>query len=67
MDNAEIRTNLGINNVPDFAAAVMIRLLDRNGAQLAAAPVTVPAKGLTQINNVVREMLSRQDVTNMEG
>jgi hypothetical protein len=67
VDNAEIRTNLGINNVTDFPAAVMIRLFDRNGAQLAAAPVTVPAKGLTQINNVVREMLGRQDVTNMEG
>jgi len=67
VDNAEIRTNLGINNVTDFPATVMIRLLDKNGAQLAAAPVTVAAKGLTQINNVVREMLGRQDVTNMEG
>jgi Purple acid Phosphatase, N-terminal domain len=66
-DNAEIRTNLGINNVTDFPAGVMIRLFDRNGAQLAAVQVTVAAKGLTQINNVVREMLGRQDVTNMEG
>ena len=49
------------------AAGVMIRLLDRNGAQVAAVQVTMAAKGLTQINNVVREMLGRQDVTNMEG
>ena len=65
VDNGEVRTNLGINNVTDFPAAVMIRLFDRNGAQLAAVPVAVAAKGLTQINNVVREMLGRQDVTNI--
>ncbi len=67
VDNSGIRTNLGINNVTDFAATVMVRFFDSGGQQLAAAPVGVPAKGLTQINNIVRQMLGLQDVSNREG
>jgi hypothetical protein len=67
VDNSEIRTNLGINNVTDFAASVLIRLFDKNGLQVASTSVPVPAKGLTQINNVVRQLLNQSAVTNIEG
>lgn len=67
VDTSEIRTNLGINNVTDFTATVMIRLYDKNGQQLAATPVAVSAKGLTQINNVVRQLLGLQEMANREG
>lgn len=67
VDNSEIRTNLGINNVTDFLATVTVRLFGQNGLQMAAVPVTVPPRGLTQINNIVRQMLGRQDTANMEG
>ena len=67
VDNAEIRTNLGINNVAEFLATVMVRLFDKSGVEMAAVPVTAPAKGLTQINNVVRQLLNRGEVANADG
>jgi hypothetical protein len=67
VDNAEIRTNLGINNVTSFPATVMVRLINRGGVEMGAASVLVPAKGLTQINNVIRQLLYRDDVANMDG
>jgi chitodextrinase len=67
VDTAEIRTNLGINNVTEFPATVMVRLFDSNGVELAARPAIVAPKGLTQINNIVRELLGRGDVSNMDG
>jgi hypothetical protein len=67
VDNYEIRTNLGINNTTDSPATVSIRLFDRNGNELASASVTVAPRGLTQVNNVVRQLLNLQDVANVEG
>jgi hypothetical protein len=44
---------------------MIVRLIAKSGVELAAASVTVPAKGLTQINNVVRQLLYRGDVANI--
>jgi hypothetical protein len=60
VDNSEIRTNLGINNTTDLPATVTIRLFDRNGTQLASTVVPVSPRGLTQVNNVVRQLLNLQ-------
>ncbi|HEU0005656.1 MAG TPA: hypothetical protein VFS12_06655, partial [Terriglobia bacterium] len=67
VDSSEIRTNLGINNITDLAATVTIRLFDNNGTQLASTNVSVAPRGLTQVNSVVRQLLNREDITNLEG
>ncbi|HET6961091.1 MAG TPA: fibronectin type III domain-containing protein [Terriglobia bacterium] len=67
VDNYEIRTNLGINNMTDFPATVSIRLFDRDGIERASTSVSVAPRGLTQVNNVVRQLLNLQDVANLEG
>ena len=67
VDTLELRTNIGINNVTDSAATVMVRLFNKDGVELGAASVTVSAKGLSQINHVVRSLLNRSDLTNVEG
>ena len=67
VDNSEIRTNLGINNTTDFPATVSIRLFDRNGTELASSSVLVAPRGLTQVNNIVRQLLNLQNVANLDG
>lgn len=67
VDNSEIRTNLGINNTTDFTATVSIRLFDRNGTERASSSLSVAPRGLTQVNNVVRQLLNLQDVANLDG
>ena len=67
LDTNATRTNLGINNVTDVIATVTIRLYDQHGGLVASRPVSVAPRGLTQINNIVRAMLNKGDVTNQEG
>ncbi len=67
VDTADLRTNLGVNNVTSFDATVMVRLMNKDGQEVGALPVTVAPKGLTQINNVVRELLGSSSVANFEG
>lgn len=67
VDTNEIRTNLGINNITEFPATVSVRLFDQSGIELASTSAFVAPRGLTQINNVVRQLLNRQDVTGVEG
>jgi hypothetical protein len=67
VDNSEIRSNLGINNITDSPAMVVIRLFDKNGAQIGSGSVSVAPKGLTQINSVVRYILGKNEVANMDG
>jgi cohesin domain-containing protein/purple acid phosphatase-like protein len=67
VDNAQLRTNIGINNVSDQAATVMVRLINQDGVELGATPVMVAPKGLTQINNVARQLLSQTGISNFEG
>jgi hypothetical protein len=67
VDTAELRTNLGIDNVTEFFATVIIRLMNKDGQEVGAKPVTVAPKGLTQVGNVIRQLLGTADVTNLEG
>ena len=67
LDTNATRTNLGINNVTATTAAVTIRLFNQHGILLASRPVSVAPRGLTQINNIVRTILNKGDVTNQEG
>src|SRR5262249_30239171 len=67
VDNAQLRTNLGINNVTDRTATVMVTLINQDGVELGATQVTVAPKGLTQMNNVARQLLSQVGVSNFEG
>lgn len=66
-DTTELRTNLGVNNLSDEIATVIIRLMNEDGAEVGAQSVTVAARGLTQINGIVRQLLGRSDITNFEG
>jgi chitodextrinase len=67
VDTNQIRTNLGINNTSDFPATVSIRLFDQNGTERASSSVSVAPRGLTQVNNVVRQLLNLADVASLEG
>jgi hypothetical protein len=67
VDNSEIRSNLGINNITDSPATVVMRLFDRNGTQIGSGSVSVAPKGLTQINGVVRYLRGQESVANMDG
>jgi hypothetical protein len=67
VDNSQLRTNLGINNVSDQTATVMVRLINQDGVELGATPVTVAPSGLTQMNNVARQLLNQLDNSNFEG
>ncbi len=66
VDSVEVRTNLGINNVSDYPANVKIRLMGKDGIERKSRPVTVPAKGMLQINNVLRELLGLDLAANLE-
>ena len=67
VDTTELRTNIGINNTADTQATVMVRLVNQDGVEMAAAPVLVPPKGLSQMNNAARQLLNRSGVSNFEG
>ena len=67
VDDSQLRTNIGINNVAEQAATVMVRLINQDGVELGAAPVTVAPKGLTQMNNVARQLLNQSGISNFEG
>jgi hypothetical protein len=67
VDNTQLRTNIGINNVSDQTAIVMVRLINEDGVERGASQVTVAAKGLTQMNNVARLLLNQTGLSNFEG
>jgi len=52
VDNADFRTNLGINNPGATTANVTVRLMDKNGVPLGSLVTTVPPGGMTQLNRV---------------
>jgi hypothetical protein len=68
VDTAEFRTNLGIDNVNGVMANVTVSLVDKNGVVLGN-PIHTQVKphGLVQLNNVIRQLLGRSDVSNQEG
>jgi len=67
VDTAELRTNLGINNVTDQMATVTVRLINQDGVEMGTTAVTVAPKGLAQVNNVARQLLSQSGVSGFEG
>ncbi|PYV36268.1 MAG: hypothetical protein DMG06_31110, partial [Acidobacteria bacterium] len=67
VDNSELRTNIGINNITNNTATVTVRLLGKDGSERGATTVTVAGRGLTQMNNVARQLLYTSAVTNFEG
>jgi hypothetical protein len=67
VDSSEFRTNLGINNLSEEAAAASISLVDTNGLLIAKKLATIPANGLTQINNIARFLEGGSGVTGREG
>jgi hypothetical protein len=67
VDNAEFRTNLGITNLSDSTAGVLVSLVDSNGLSVASMNTTVPPKGLTQLNSVIQTLLASSIPTNRQG
>ena len=67
VDTPALRTNIGINNVSDNLATVVVKLINQEGVELGTTVVTVLPKGLTQINQVVRQLLNRDGLTDLEG
>ena len=52
LENADFRTNLGINNLGTAAANVTVSLVDWNGLPMGSLTTTAPPGGLIQINRV---------------
>jgi hypothetical protein len=67
VDSNDFRTNLGINNLDSTAADVTISLVDSQGQIISKTTTTVPARGMKQIDNVVREMQNSTEITGWEG
>ncbi len=67
VDNLAFRTNLGINNLGSTPAAVDLLLAENNGLLVTQKSVTVPAHGMRQINNVIRELEEASGLTGREG
>jgi hypothetical protein len=67
-DAGTFRTNLGVNNLGEVPADVTIAFFDDSGRRLGATSITVPANGMTQLNSVVRTLLSsRHEATGRNG
>ncbi len=54
IDTSQFRTNLGLANLSSIATTVDLALYDEKGVAIASRSLDVPAKGLTQLNNVIR-------------
>jgi hypothetical protein len=67
VDNLAFRTNLGINNLGTTPATVDLLLAENNGLLVAQKSVMVPANGMKQINNVIRELEDAPGLTGREG
>ncbi len=67
VDSAAFRTNLGVNNLSSAPANALVSFLDKDGLVKGSLNVLVPAKGLRQLNHVIRQLLQREDLTHLEG
>ncbi len=73
VDNGErgtpgtFRTNLGLNNMGGVPATVLVSLIDDRGTQRASQTWTVPPMGMTQIDRIVRTILSTLEATGFRG
>jgi hypothetical protein len=67
LDNAALRTNLGLNNVGSGMARVSIELIGQDGSRLAASPtIQIESLGMLQINQIV-SYLSGSSSTSQQG
>ena len=67
MESSKLRSNLGINNVSDGIATVTVRLIDKDGIEVAARPFTIPPRGLRQVNRVISELRGSGNGSSFEG
>jgi sugar lactone lactonase YvrE len=67
VDTADFRTNLGINNPGVTQANVTVSLINKEGISVGSLTTSVPPKGLTQLNDINRQLLGSTTVTNREG
>jgi hypothetical protein len=67
VESAELRSNLGINNVSDGFATVTVRLINKDGTEVAAKAFTIPPRGLRQVNRVVTELRGSANGETFEG
>jgi hypothetical protein len=67
VDTLQLRTNLGINSASETTAAVRIRLISQDGVEVGGMLATVAARGLIQIDNIVRQLLGQTQITNFQG
>ena len=67
LENAEFRTNLGINNPGTVPANVTISLFDKDGARVRSLTTIVPPGGMTQLNRVNVALGSASPGVSIEG
>ncbi|MCI0625520.1 MAG: IPT/TIG domain-containing protein [Acidobacteria bacterium] len=67
LENAEFRTNLGINNPGTVTANVTVSLVDKNGVEVGSLVTSVPAGGMTQLNRVNVALGSASPGVSIEG
>lgn len=67
VDTAAFRTNLGINNLGASQASVDVFLIDKNGEIVASKAYSVPGNGMTQVNNIARDLEGAAQQTGREG
>ncbi len=66
-ENAQFRTNLGVNNTASTSASVAATLVDRAGIVQALKSIEVPAGGMIQVNRIVSEFGSGSGLAMSEG
>jgi hypothetical protein len=67
IDTAQFRTNLGMSNLTSSNVDVSVEFVDASGTSLATKTFSVPAKGLNQVGNVVRNLLNAPSVADKQG
>gem|GEM_PF-851910 len=69
IDTVGFRTNLGLTNLSPFAAQATLTLYDANGGIIASRTTSLPASGLTQLNNVISFVRGRSplETNNLSG
>jgi len=67
LENADFRTNLGINNLGTATANVTVGLVDKSGFTVGSLTTTVPPGGMTQINRVNVALGSASPGVSVEG
>jgi glucose/arabinose dehydrogenase len=61
------RTNLGVNNPGSTTAVVQVSLINASGSVLGSGTQQVPAKGMVQVNDIVRDILGASSATGTQG